>query len=129
MKVTRDNWTSINYDGAVICLGGDLFSGDIHEELKETNEDTILGSLDFWLDHLGAGLSMIADEFGAEIAVKTVRDGGNYQTAMHEAFEELKRRCKAFEAERPEVKLSAVGAPVPITDATKEKKSLFNTGK
>jgi hypothetical protein len=65
VKVTRDNWTSINYDGAVICLGGDLFSGDIHEELKETNEDTILGSLDFWLDHLGAGLSMIADEFGA----------------------------------------------------------------
>ena len=65
LKVTRDNWTSVNYDGAVICLGGDLFSGDIHEELKETNEDTILGSMDFWLDHLAAGLSLVAGEFGA----------------------------------------------------------------
>jgi hypothetical protein len=65
LKVTKDNWTSVNYDGAVLCLGGDLFSGDIHEELKETNEDTILGSLDFWLDHLAAGISLVAEEFGA----------------------------------------------------------------
>lgn len=64
VKVTRDNWTSITYDGVIMPLGGDIFSGDIHEELKETNEDTILGSLDFWLDHLAAGISMLADEFG-----------------------------------------------------------------
>jgi predicted phosphodiesterase len=64
VKMMRDASSSIVFDGAVVCLGGDIFSGDIHEELRETNEDTILGSLDFWIDRLAAGISLIADEFG-----------------------------------------------------------------
>lgn len=65
IRITRDYWSGITYDGVVVCLGGDIFSGDIHEELKETNEDTIIASLDFWLDHVAAGLQVILDEFGA----------------------------------------------------------------
>lgn len=64
VKVTRDYWTGIDYPGIVVALGGDLFSGDIHEELMVTNEDTTLGSLDYWIDELAAVLSMLADEFG-----------------------------------------------------------------
>lgn len=30
--------TNPNYPGIVVCLGGDMISGDIHEELSETNE-------------------------------------------------------------------------------------------
>lgn len=62
--VTRDHWTSVAYDGVVLALGGDIFSGDIHEELKETNEDTMLGSVDYWLDHVASGISLLADEYG-----------------------------------------------------------------
>jgi len=64
VNVTRDYWTGLTYDGAVVALGGDMFSGDIHEELTATNEDTVLGSLDYWLDHLAAVIGMLADEFG-----------------------------------------------------------------
>ena len=64
VKVCRDYWTGLTYDGAVVALGGDLFSGDIHEELAQTNEDTTLGSLDYWIDELAAVLVMLADEFG-----------------------------------------------------------------
>jgi len=64
VHVTRDYWTGIDYEGVVLALGGDIFSGDIHEELKETNEDTILGSLDYWIDHLADGIGLVADEFG-----------------------------------------------------------------
>jgi len=64
VKIARDFWTGITYDGIVCPLAGDIFSGDIHEELKETNEDTILGSVLHWQDHLAAGLSLLADEFG-----------------------------------------------------------------
>lgn len=64
VNVTRDYWGGLTYDGAVIALGGDMFSGDIHEELTATNEDTLLGSLDYWLDHLAAVIGMLADEFG-----------------------------------------------------------------
>ena len=64
VKVLRDYWTGVNYDGIVVPLMGDLYSGDIHEELTQTNEDTLLGSILHWTDHLAAGLSLLADEFG-----------------------------------------------------------------
>jgi predicted phosphodiesterase len=64
VKITRDYWHGITYDGVVCALGGDIFSGDIHEELTETNYDTMLGSLDYWIDEIAAGLSLLADEYG-----------------------------------------------------------------
>ena len=64
VRVTQDYWTGVIYDGAIVPLGGDIFSGDIHEELKETNEDTMLGSVDYWIDPLADVIGMIADEFG-----------------------------------------------------------------
>lgn len=64
VRVVRDHWSGINYDGFVCALGGDIFSGSIHEELKETNEDTMLGSLDHWIEHIGAGITLLAEEFG-----------------------------------------------------------------
>lgn len=64
VKITRDYWTGLNYDGIVVALAGDLFSGDIHDELTQTNEDTMLGSILHWHDYLAAGISLLADEFG-----------------------------------------------------------------
>lgn len=64
VKVSRDYWAGVSYDGIVMPLAGDIFSGDIHEELSETNEDTMLGSVLHWADHLSAGVSMLADHFG-----------------------------------------------------------------
>jgi hypothetical protein len=64
IRVTQDHWAGVIYDGAVVPLGGDIFSGDIHEELKETNEDTLLGSVDYWIDPLADTLGLIADTFG-----------------------------------------------------------------
>jgi hypothetical protein len=62
--ITRDYWSGVTYDGIVCILGGDIFSGNIHDELKETNADTMLGSVDFWIDPLAAGIAMLADTFG-----------------------------------------------------------------
>lgn len=64
VKIARDYWSNIKYDGIVAPLMGDLYSGDIHEELTQTNEDTLLGSILHWTDHLSAGISLLADEFG-----------------------------------------------------------------
>jgi hypothetical protein len=64
IKMARDYLSGVTYDGVVVLLGGDLLSGDIHDELKETNEDTILSSLLHWSERLGAALTMLADEFG-----------------------------------------------------------------
>lgn len=64
VKLSRHYLAGLTYDGVVVMLGGDIFSGDIHEELAQTNEDTILGSLLHWSEQLVASLTCLADEFG-----------------------------------------------------------------
>lgn len=53
-----------DYDGIICALGGDLLSGNIHEELAETNEQTIMKSILDLSDILAAGIGGLADEFG-----------------------------------------------------------------
>ena len=61
--LTKDYITGINYEGCVLFLGGDIFSGDIHEELTQTNEDTILSSVIFWTEQITAGINLLAEHF------------------------------------------------------------------
>jgi len=59
-----NHMVSPHYDGIVLALGGDMVSGDIHDELAETNE---LPSLPAVLDLSGAliqGIEILRDKFG-----------------------------------------------------------------
>lgn len=69
--VTRKFFAGLTYEGATLLLGGDLLSGNIHEELVQTNEDTVFGSVDFWSDLLCAFIQQMAEEFG-KLHVATV---------------------------------------------------------
>ena len=64
INVARNYLAGVTYDGVVMMLGGDIFSGDIHEELAQTNEDSMLGSLMFWSNQIAASIHLLADEFG-----------------------------------------------------------------
>lgn len=64
IKLARHYLAGVKYDGIVVLLGGDIFSGDIHEELAESNEDTMIGSLLFWSEQVAASLDLLASEFG-----------------------------------------------------------------
>jgi len=48
----------------VLFIGGDLFSGVIHDELTETNTETLYASVVRWLDPLEAAINSLADHFG-----------------------------------------------------------------
>ena len=61
--LTNEYITGLDYQGCVLFLGGDIFSGDIHEELTETNEDTMLGSVIFWTEQITAGINLLAEHF------------------------------------------------------------------
>lgn len=53
-----------DYPGIVIPILGDCISGDIHEELAESNElHSIPTVLDLW-SHLAAGIRLAADKYG-----------------------------------------------------------------
>lgn len=63
VKMARHYLAGVRYDGCVLLLGGDIFSGDIHEELAETNEDTMIGSLLYWAEELAGAIEMLRGEF------------------------------------------------------------------
>jgi hypothetical protein len=63
VKLARHHLSGMKYDGVVLMLGGDTFSGDIHDELKETNEDSMLGSLLYWAEQIASAIDLLADEF------------------------------------------------------------------
>jgi hypothetical protein len=63
-EIGKDYIQGISYEGATVWLGGDIFSGTIHEELRNTNEAPIMASFDFWIDPMVALLRQMADEFG-----------------------------------------------------------------
>ena len=64
IKLSRDYLTGVEYDGCVLMLGGDLISGDIHEELSETNEGTALETVLHWSNQIAAGIGLLAETFG-----------------------------------------------------------------
>lgn len=60
----RQYMVSPSYEGVVVNLGGDMFSGNIHEELVSTNATPIMSAVvDLW-GVLEWCLKTMADEFG-----------------------------------------------------------------
>lgn len=53
-----------NYPGIVVMLGGDMISGDIHEELFATNDRTTQQCINDLTDLLASALEKMADTFG-----------------------------------------------------------------
>lgn len=71
-----DNYLAgVQYDGIVLALLGDLVSGDIHEELVETNECSTLEAIYIVVPWLVKGIEMLAERFGA---VHIVSAPGNH---------------------------------------------------
>lgn len=64
------------YDGIVCALGGDLLSGNIHEELAETNDQRINQSILDITDLLIEGIRGLADEFGRVFVPAVVGNHG-----------------------------------------------------
>lgn len=64
VTVTRDYLQGVEYDGFQVFLLGDLLSGMIHPELRETNEETLAESVVALVEPLEAGLNLLVQEFG-----------------------------------------------------------------
>ncbi len=53
-----------HYPGVIICLGGDMLTGDIHEELLATNDRTPHQAVNDLTDMLAAAIEKMATAFG-----------------------------------------------------------------
>lgn len=61
----RSHVVAPEYDGIVVCLGGDMLSGDIHDELTETNDAPMMPCLIDLFGVLRTAIATLAKEFGA----------------------------------------------------------------
>jgi hypothetical protein len=72
----------------------------------------------------------ITDEFGADVAAQTVKDGGDYSTALKLHCDALTTERDALKTENAELKASKSGGRAAgAGDADTAKGSLFKTGK
>lgn len=98
----RDYMSGLKYEGIIVHLAGDTFSGDIHEELARTNESTPLETLLYWLDPFVAGFKLLAEHYGQVHIVsvpgnhdRTTRKPvakGRVETSLHFLFTKLLER-------------------------------------
>lgn len=64
VMMARDYLSGVDYEGFNLFLGGDLLSGIIHEELRETNEAVVTESIVSVVEPLEAGILQLAEHFG-----------------------------------------------------------------
>lgn len=64
IKVARDYIAGVDYEGLALLATGDIFSGDIHEELRQTNEGTLFEGCVYWVPRMVAFLRLLASDFG-----------------------------------------------------------------
>ncbi len=61
--LSRDYVQGVEVEGLFIPATGDLLSGDIHEELRNSNEDLLYASADHWIDQIIAAIGTLSEEF------------------------------------------------------------------
>jgi hypothetical protein len=65
IDLLRNHMSGVDYPGIVFALGGDMVSGDIHEELSESNELAMMPIIIDLVGVLSWCIKTLADEFGA----------------------------------------------------------------
>jgi hypothetical protein len=77
-------WSSdCELKGVVVALNGDLISGDIHAELRETNALTSHEQVALATDEIAAGIRMLADRFDAVLVTVTPGNHGRTTEKTH----------------------------------------------
>jgi len=59
----REYMKGVEFEGLVLPATGDLFTGDIHAELKESNEDKLLASVLYWMEPIIGVLETLEREW------------------------------------------------------------------
>lgn len=79
VELARDWFAGFEYDGIVLPLGGDLVSGAIHDELRETDELSVFDSTLWVAERLLAGLPLWVEAFGRVHVVSVPGNHGRDQ--------------------------------------------------
>jgi hypothetical protein len=63
VRLCRDYINGVEIEGLTFLMLGDMLSGIIHDELRQTNDDTVMGGLLYWSREITAGLNLLLEYF------------------------------------------------------------------
>src|SRR5581483_4734800 len=86
---TRTYMKGLTYDGAVVAVAGDVVSGGIHDELRETDELSVYESAELALDWIGSGVETLKSEFGRVTLYVVPGNHGRYDGQHHVPAEKV----------------------------------------
>lgn len=81
----RDYFAGVKIEGLVVLATGDLLSGDIHAELRESNETPLLVSAIYWIEQIIGALDTLEREYEGHVSVHAVV-GNHGRTTMKPVF-------------------------------------------
>lgn len=77
VKLGTEHWTGLPADAIYLVLGGDLVSGEIHDELAKTNDLQAIPAVRVLAEALAAGLQLLREAFPA-IPIHVLSVPGNH---------------------------------------------------
>lgn len=80
IKIIKEFTSGLHYPGIVLPFGGDLVTGEIHDELTKNNAESVIETVARWTPELAAMIEMFADEFG-QVYIPAVM--GNHSRRGH----------------------------------------------
>lgn len=76
ISMPRQYVRGVELEGLVIPATGDLFTGEIHPELKESNESKLLASVLYWQEPIMAALLLLEKEYPSVVVNAVVGNHG-----------------------------------------------------
>lgn len=76
VTLPRQYMTGIEFEGLSLLATGDLFTGEIHHELKESNEARLLESVLYWMEPVIASLELFEREYPSVVVECVVGNHG-----------------------------------------------------
>lgn len=72
VMILKDYVAGLDFDGLVLVLGGDILSGDIHQELAKSNEATVFDSIVHWVPQLATLIEYLLTELDVPLFIPCV---------------------------------------------------------
>lgn len=83
LKLLDHYVAGVDIKGLVIFSLGDLLSGLIHEELRETNVGTVMQAVVYWVPQLAALLELLAEDYRVHLVGVTGNHDRNTRKPVH----------------------------------------------
>jgi hypothetical protein len=95
ITLPREYMAGLDIEGLIIPSTGDLFTGEIHDELTQTNEDPMLASMLHWMEPIIGMVEMLGAEYRG-VEIDAVPGNHPRTTKQYDHKQRVKKNYESF---------------------------------